>query len=163
MSSIQFYRWILDIDVEATRQAYKIISEGNADKCACDGCKNFALQKEHVYPPIVREFFNRAGIDYLSEIESARICKLTSGKHSYLGWFFCFGRIVSDTHSKQKTTKRKHCTNETQYVRVTDDFIISIRPQSSYKIDAFQGPSVLEIDYYVDIPWVAQTPEPAIN
>jgi hypothetical protein len=150
MDSIRFNRWNLDIDIEATRRAYKISSAGAADICACDGCRNFAIQREYIFPPIVREFFDRVGIDYCREIEVAHICKLANGKHSYLGWFYCVGAIASG----------KFQSNCTQYVRISENFIITIQPRASYKVDAFKDLSVIEIDFYVDIPWTLDVLEP---
>jgi hypothetical protein len=156
MDSVRFERWNLDINIAATRRAYKGLTAGGADICACDGCRNFALQRERIFPDALRNFFDRSGIDYRREIEVAHICKLANGKHSYLGWFYCVGTIVSSVSANNSAI----LYNRAQYVRIDEDFIIALQPHASCKVGAFKDMSVIEIDFYVDIPWTLDVLEP---
>ena len=88
-------------DREATAAVYEKIECGWAQKCGCAGCRNFAAQRDVVYPPSFRELLEQLGIDPNKESEIDEYGPIMDGYphdrfHFYDGWLSFVGELVSD-------------------------------------------------------------------
>src|SRR4051812_35650631 len=93
MTIVEFKKWKLACNVEATREAYAKIDRGGPEECGCNTCKNFAAARQHAYPQEVRLLFEQLGIDLNKEAEVYHNCKLETGLHDYGGWFHFIGTV----------------------------------------------------------------------
>jgi hypothetical protein len=56
-------------DREATAAIYGTLEHGDADECGCIYCKNFAVQRDLVYPASFKSVLEQLGIDFNKEGE----------------------------------------------------------------------------------------------
>lgn len=97
---VVFGPWTLLARPEQTRAAFARMGRGGAEECACLPCRNFAAARERVYPPAVRELFERLGVDYRKETEAVHLGRLDDGRHLYGGWLHCVGTLESGLDAK---------------------------------------------------------------
>jgi hypothetical protein len=82
-------------DRAATAAAYRTVKRGFAEECGCIFCKNFAAQRDLAYPTSFRAILEQLGIDPNKEGE-AYVCRpIEDGYHSYGGWFYFVGEMVT--------------------------------------------------------------------
>ena len=96
LEKVNFGRWRLISDREATQRAYNSIQIGGPEACGCSPCRNFAAVRGQVYPVEVLSLFEDLGIDLRREAEIYHMGRLESGLHLYGGWFHCIGRIEQE-------------------------------------------------------------------
>ena len=84
---------LIRFDREATSAAYSTVSQGDADRCGCQGCRNFAIQRNAIYPPEFRDLLNKIGIDPTKECEAVHEGPKNK-THFYSGWFYFVGEVV---------------------------------------------------------------------
>ena len=94
MEQIQCGDQIVKFDCEKTRMAYAAMQTGNAERCGCSGCRNFAAQRKSAYPDHFLVLLAQMGIDPEKEGEVYE-CRTEGELYRYGGWFFCVGEIVS--------------------------------------------------------------------
>ncbi len=82
-------------DPEATASIYSRLRNGWAEDCGCVGCRNLLAQRDEVYPAAFKELLRRLGIDPNKESEAVADGPLENGLHSYCGWFFFVGEMVT--------------------------------------------------------------------
>jgi hypothetical protein len=63
MDRIQSGDQIIRFDREQTRNAYSAMKDGEAERCGCSSCLNFAAQRTTVYPQDFLVLLNQLGID----------------------------------------------------------------------------------------------------
>ena len=80
----QFVRY----DRQATVTAYDGMPFGDAERCGCSYCRNFAAQRNLVYPQPFRTLLDKLGIDHCKEGEAYEIGPSEDGTRLYGGWFF---------------------------------------------------------------------------
>ena len=61
MTKVECGSWQLELDVEATRRAYRSIQVGGPETCGCAFCRNFAAARELAYPAAVLAFYEPIG------------------------------------------------------------------------------------------------------
>lgn len=91
MERMKIGDWILEVDVERTRdfyQEYHQITEG----CYCLFCKNFVTAVELIPKPVL-DFFQSLGIDPTKEGEVSEYCENKDGTH--LWRFFSYSGTVN--------------------------------------------------------------------
>ncbi len=94
MEQIQCGDQIVKFDCEKTRMAYAAMQTGDAERCGCSGCRNFAAQRKSAYPDHFFVLLAQMGIDPEKEGEVYE-CGPEGELYRYGGWFFCVGEIVS--------------------------------------------------------------------
>jgi len=87
MEKISFKNWELIVDYEITKATYEKTPFGGSDTCGCNYCKNFADNKDSIYPDEIKRLFNELGIDYKKECEVWHYYHDELGYHCYSGWF----------------------------------------------------------------------------
>ncbi len=136
--------WVLQVDLEATREAYRKVSLGGADECRCDGCQNFVLVRDEVYDEVTLSFFLEAGIDYRKEAEAYHLGRGPSGKQLYGGWFFLVGRIEAAPERGAKN----------------DSGQLAFRAARPSWPEPFKGLQCVDVSFSAEAPWRLYTPEP---
>jgi len=95
MTELQVGDQTIRFDREATIVAYGSLEHGFAEKCGCLFCKNFAAQRNLVYPASFRALLEQLGIDPNKEGEVFEYGPVEDGCHLYDGWFHFVGEIVT--------------------------------------------------------------------
>ena len=127
-------------DHEATIQLYrKTIASPGADSCDCLYCRNFAKQRDAIYPDEFKALLFRLGADPLKEWE---VFELGSGdtepiRRVYGGWFLFCGELVegADIHREGQPFS----------FRFTKSF-----PNATLPV----GLKTCAIEFLAEIPWI---------
>jgi hypothetical protein len=91
MDQIQAADQIIRYDRKQTRAAYSAMNGGDADRCGCSCCLNFAAQRRTAFPDDFRRILDQLGIDPEKEGEAYE-CGPDGALRVYGGWFyFCWG------------------------------------------------------------------------
>lgn len=93
MEQLQVGDQIIRFDRDRTREAYSSMTRGDADRCGCSYCQNFAAQRGTAYPEVFRSLLDQLGIDPEKEGEVYE-----SGPEGslrvYGGWLYFAGEFV---------------------------------------------------------------------
>lgn len=136
----ELHDWVLTCDVEATRRIYSQISEGGANECVCDYCKNYSRLRSRVFPENARVFLARLGVDWRREAEVVHYNIEDSGLHFYGGWFHFIGNIA---------------VKGTQF-QVTGNFSLDFGEQYAPMFAQFKNKPTVRIDFYTYLPWILE-------
>ena len=129
-------------DKSATEAAYALLVGGDADRCGCDACRNFALQRTTAYPPEFHALTDRLGIHPLKEGEAVHYGPESSDQHVYGGWFYFVGTM--------------EVPGEFQIRENGFSYFIGTRfPKPPAP---FQGQPVLALEFMTRLRWALATP-----
>jgi len=167
--AIPFGPWTTRAFVAATRRFYAKIEESGSDRCGCDNCTNFAQVRDQAYPPEILMVFESLGIDYRKESEVHYYGRTPAGLHTYRGWLYLAGSIERGPESWHSQPDNKP---ERRFHRIGPGFQVGLGKKSNYGFSEWEtvliaagfadGPSV-EIDFYADLPWLSDAPEPKVK
>ncbi|MEI9977028.1 MAG: hypothetical protein WDO73_36250 [Ignavibacteriota bacterium] len=156
MSEIRYGPWQLRVDVEPTVRAYEQVEQGSAEGCDCDPCKNYVLVRSEVFPVDVLALFQSVGIDFRKEVELAHYSRMPSGLHLYGAWFYVYGSIASGPNS---WTTVEGTLKKPTFHRVNPTFEIGFTQVEKGR-EPFEHGSCVQVDFYVELPWRLEAPEP---
>lgn len=140
MMQINFHDWVLECDVEATREAYSIVEKGSADSCSCNYCKNFVALRDEVFQEGIAELLETLGVDYKKDAETYE-ATLEKNKHCYALWFHSIGRIIKK--GEPVTLKNK--------------LIVYFLESKSLSFDVFENKNLIQIEIEnAVLPWVLE-------
>lgn len=137
MTDLRIGDQLIHFDRDSTLAAYSGISHGDADRCTCQSCRNFALQRGTVYPESFRDLLNSLGIDWTKEGEAVHYGPKGNG-HFYGGWFYFTGELIE---------KGESC------IRSGEDFKYWIGTSFPRPPEVFCRP-VAAIEFYAVLPWI---------
>jgi hypothetical protein len=147
-TTIKYKDWDLTFDKEATRIAYDNLEKGSAESCDCNDCKNFADNKDKIYPEEIRRLFDQLGIDFRKETEISHYCRQKDGLHHYGGWFHFKGQF----EGKDCTIHLPSGGHTLELTPVAENFSIGLRVDNSLTI--FQDKEgLVQIEFEAKIPW----------
>jgi hypothetical protein len=95
MQELRLGDQVVRYDRDATVTAYAILKCGDADRCGCVYCRNFAAQRTSAYPLEFLSLLDQLGIDVGKEgevFDMAGPFDLTSRPVG--GWFYFVGEFV---------------------------------------------------------------------
>lgn len=72
--------------------------QGDADRCGCQGCRNFAVQRNAVYPQKFCDLPTKMGIDLTKEGEAV-FEGPRDDANFYGGWFYFVGEVIEKGES----------------------------------------------------------------
>ena len=93
LRSIEYGRWVIGSDPDATRIAYAELTRGSPEECGCDPCLNFAAQRNKIYSPRALALFELLAIQPDREAEIYHMTRLESGKHLYGAGFTSWAQL----------------------------------------------------------------------
>jgi hypothetical protein len=139
MEQIQLGDQVIRFDKDRTRLAYSSMKGGDAERCGCSYCRNFAAQRSTTYPDVFRSLLDQLGIDPEKEGEVYE-----SGPEGslrmYGGWFYFAGEL---THSGERMTD-----SDSGFQYWFADAKNLPKPAVDF------GPSVLAVEFLTRLPWV---------
>jgi hypothetical protein len=82
-------------DRNATAAAYALVPSGGADRCGCVHCRNFAAQRDKLYPHEFRALLTLLGIDPSKEGEVYdKVGPFDLRLRPIGGWFYFVGQLI---------------------------------------------------------------------
>jgi hypothetical protein len=157
MNERTFARWLLRYDPDATRHAYRQVTQGGAEQCGCAYCLNFAAQRERVYPHSVLELFKTLGIDAAREVEVFENGPAACGQALYMGWFHFVGEIVSERPERKETAEKGWGPD---LEPIGDSFEIGFSDKAGLVRKPSEGLPIVQLDFALPLDWVLDTPCP---
>jgi hypothetical protein len=127
-------------DRDATAAIYGIIEHGFAEKCGCAFCRNFAVQRNLVYPASFRALLEQLGIDPNKEGEAFECMLVGDGCHLYGGWFYLVGEMVTSGEGNYNPPDSRNF----------DLFFTT----AHCRAPAFRGGPMLSIEFTAHVKWV---------
>jgi hypothetical protein len=125
-------------DRDATIAAYALMPVGGADRCGCVHCRNFAAQRDTVYPNEFRDLFSRLGIDSNKEGDVYdKVGPFDLRTRPTGGWFYFVGQLIEPGEKLVQA----------------GDFQYWLQP-SFPRPPACFGEHVAAIEFSTDVPWV---------
>jgi hypothetical protein len=141
----------IEYDREATAACYARIRIPHPEACGCAYCRNWVAARERGLPPELQRLLTRLGVPANGEIEVYEMPG-TKRPHSYGGWYFVVGRIVSG--------------EQDQFVDM-GGFELSLASEGSFAVPEFEGQDIFElhfqteVDEYLSDAEYASSPKPA--
>ncbi len=127
-------------DRDATAAVYACLEGGFAEACGCIFCKNFAAQRDVVYPESFRALLEQLGIDPNKEGEAFECGPVEDGCRLYGGWFYFVGEMVA-------AGERNCNAPEAHYF----EFFFT---RSHPKAEAFRDGPILALEFSTHVKWV---------
>ena len=140
MEQLQSGDQTVRFDRERTSKAYLSIAQGDAERCGCASCLNFAAQRNSAYPESFRSLLDRLGIDPNREGEAYE-CGPEGDLFLYGGWFYCAGEItvVGERLTEDPVTGFRYWfTDARRLPKPPVDF----------------GENVIAVEFTTRIPWI---------
>ncbi|MGE6489241.1 hypothetical protein [Paenisporosarcina sp. NPDC076898] len=90
MQEIKLAKWVLEVDVEQTREFYS----KDFEICGCLNCTNFFESIKNVEPSVA-DVFENLGIDPLKPGHLSDFRAMEEGKHEYIGSYHFIGKVLN--------------------------------------------------------------------
>ncbi|MHC4060920.1 MAG: hypothetical protein ACYSUC_05675 [Planctomycetota bacterium] len=156
METLSIGRWVVSYDAETTRKAYAQIESGDAERCGCEYCLNFARVRDDVYPEEALKILNQLGVDFRKEAEVYHFSKVKPGWHHYGGSLHFVGKIEKVVHELRPTDGEP-----TRFLKLAENFSWLLSSRRELVPDVFGDLPVVQIIIDAKVPWVLDTDEPA--
>lgn len=152
---IELGDYILEVNVEATREYYKKAKYIWED-CPCGGCQNYVKAVEQADYK-VREFFNSIGVDILKSPEVC-IYDAKNKRVFYNGFYHICGRIIKGESPWElepilkEEVSRGFILNEEKLVCISNDFGVGFQNECALLSKDFPMPSI-QMEIFSCLPW----------
>jgi hypothetical protein len=143
MPELSFYGWVVEFDADMNRHFDRKAAGFGSESCDCVPCRNFLAQWNDVYPPDVVDFLNTIGSPPF-EVEVLHFGPegdKQGDKHLYQAWIPFIG------------TLRRGDRRAPWPPRLVSD--VGFGP-FQLNVPALVGPSVMQLEYSVGLPWVLE-------
>lgn len=138
---MQLGEWQFTCDRSITVAAYARAAPGGANTCACDGCRNFVLVRDRVYPRTFVSFLESIGVDPHKDGEVYHTGEISLGNHHYGGWFHFVGSLEK--------------TGDFPYVEMGLGFKVALCRRSAPGLAALKDLPLVQIELQAErVPWV---------
>lgn len=156
MEILRFKRWTLRVDVEATRNAYALVSKGSAEECFCLSCQNYVLCRDKILPKKARSLFKRMGVDFTKEVKLFDADKLNSGFYAYSGWLHYIGHIESGRDSSVLISNLEEFRAYSFNLEpVGDRFDVGFTDRDiGLYHETFSQHPLVQIEFMAELPWL---------
>jgi hypothetical protein len=116
-------------DRDATAGVYGTVEHGDTERCGCIFCKNFAVQRNLVYPPSFRALLEQLGIDPNKEGEAFEYEPVGDGCHLYGGWFYLVGEVVTAGERNNNAPDAQQANSDAPGAHHFDFFFTTSHPK----------------------------------
>ena len=154
ISRLSIARWTVDVDRDATANAYSTFIEGSCDLCRCHPCQNYIAHRETLFPDSVAGFLRDAGIAHNREIETGHYGEVRDDVHLYSAWFHFAGSLIDGTDALIPHADGNGGSYD--LAPITDAFSVGVTSRLSCLADVFPRESTLQLEFTVELPWVIQ-------
>lgn len=154
---IQFQKWVFQVDVEATREAYAKWQRPSPEECGCLHCRNFAAARPKIYTPDIVAFLSQFGIGPIREAEIWENAEIRPGVCQYGGFFHVVGKVQEGpdwvVEGMRKNADVAVLSSATQG-QVATDFWVCFTSNAALVRDWFPKPHIFQIEFQALVPWV---------
>jgi len=146
MDELQSGDQTIRFDPTLTTAAYRAMPGGDAERCGCTYCLNFAAQRSFVYPDEFCSLLKRIGIDSEKEGEAYELGP-EGDVRLYGGWFYFAGEVIKAGERNSTLANFEFWfTDARRLPKPVGDF----------------GVRVAAVEFITRLPWVLpDQPEPA--
>jgi len=130
---------VIRFDRERTAQAYSSMKGGDAERCGCSSCRNFAAQRSTVYPENFRRLLDQLGVNVEKEGEVYE-CGPEGSLRIYGGWFYLVGELI------EPGERLTDAGSGFQYYFVDAKHLP--KPKTNF------GQSFIAVEFSTKLPWV---------
>ena len=146
-----FGDYIIDVDVERTREIYKTLSPVSR-RCTCTSCENFDRAVDHL-PTQVLSFFESMGVDLHKVTEAYSINRNQDGSVHYGGFCHISGKIVKGRVLTSVQDGQLVSLQEQDAYKPAEHFAVWFGEECAMTEAAFGAP-VIQLDFGTNLPWV---------
>jgi len=149
----KFSQWVVDIDVNKTREFYNnasLVSEG----CSCVGCRNYEKAIGFISQNVL-SFFSQFGIDMKKICEVYVNYTRDDDLIFYGGFYHICGKIISGENAWISTSQNTKHLDEDRGYSVTKDFTVLFQNECDLLEDNFPAPAI-QLEILANIPWVLE-------
>jgi hypothetical protein len=144
MTELRFGSYVILHDKAATVAAYERLARGEYERCHCSACRNFAAQRNSVFPEAALDLFSALGIDPEYEGEVFLYSRdRGTGLYTYGGWYYFVATILQDGDIEE-----------------LGKFSFHFGTSFPKPPPPFEGVPVLTVDFNVQLRWAIDEPEP---
>lgn len=147
----EFKNYIIDIDVEKTRDFYtraETITEG----CDCLGCRNYEKWAMSADTKI-SQVFRQIGVQMEKASEVYVNCQNEDGSLLYGGFYHICGRILQGGQVWNEISENHRVQNAMSFVDLDDDYRVAFTDDVCLLEKNFPMP-VIQMELLANIPWV---------
>jgi hypothetical protein len=145
---VNFGDWLYTCDRSATAVAYSRARDGGSNGCTCNGCRNFVVVRDRVFPAEFVKLLESLGIDPHKDGEVYHNGRLALGRHDYGGWFHFVGFLDH--------------TGDFSVVDFGDGFTAWMCPKTAPELQSLKGQSLVQLEFHsTNVPWGLDEPEPS--
>lgn len=143
-----FGEWEFTCDAPTTKDAYARADDGGSKLCSCNGCRNFVIARERVFPGKFLELLDTLGIDSLKDGEVYHNGQMATGLHNYGGWYHFVGTLTK--------------TGDFARVELAPGFWAWMCRKSAPTLNVLSGHPLVQLEFLTDcVPWVLDEPPAA--
>ncbi len=143
------------VEVETTRRIYARLASGDAERCGCLFCRNYAAARELMVPPPLRSALESAGIDWRKESEAVHFARVGDAGHLYQVWINFVGSVESGDRFELPPASGAGPTVGVTAYNDADHYT----PKPSEFHDHIVG----RIELEATLPWLLAEPDPEIS
>ncbi len=145
--------WELDVDADATRQAYTATTDPYV--CECVYCRNFFAHGASPYPPAFVDLASDLGIDHEKLTKLLAPGVLERGEATYMGWFHAIGTItfISD----ERLSQAERCED---WYELTANFEVAFDTHRDLAFEAFDDKPLVCVSFRTRRKWIMDEPFP---
>jgi hypothetical protein len=92
---VKFGDCLYTCDRAATVEAYSRAQCGGADSCGCNGCRNFLVVRDQVFPTAFVRLLSSLGVDPRKDGEIHHNGRLGPGRHDYGAGFILWVPLIA--------------------------------------------------------------------
>jgi len=155
--SIEYGRWVINSDADATKNAYAQLTAGSPEECGCEPCLNFAEQRNKIYSAAVLALFASLGIQSNREAEIYHMARLENGQHLYGGWFHLVGSIISGADAAKQIAQNAW---QPDLESESENFSLGFTSRLELVRKPFKGLQLVQVEFAAQIPWILTAKEP---
>lgn len=154
MEAAHFRRWELDVDREATRQAYADTEVFWAEYCGCTHCRNFKAARGGVCAEEVRVLLDRLGIDAEKELKAVPDRRIDTKTYFHSGRFHFIGAIRSGPDYPRPGDEEGLVGDPEGTEFLDENFRMGFTTRVTRVTKPFRGKPVVRLEFGAMVPWV---------
>ena len=157
LRSVEYRRWAIGSNGDATRTAHAELIVGSPEQCGCKRCLNFAAQRDKIYSTATLALFESLGIQSNREAEIYHMARLESGKPLYGGWFHLVGSIFFGADAAKQVSEN---TCRPDLEGESENFSLGFTSRAHLVRESFKGLQLVQLEFTAQIPWILEAEEP---
>ena len=143
----KFGRFVVDIDVDKTRDFYEQSNQTLTEGCECIGCQNFVKASEN-FSPEIHSFFSQLGVEICKAPDMSAMCgdRERQTLH-YCGFYHLCGTMIDPGDARG--------ADDLEVYAVTPDCHIYFLDWCGLVEQGFPTP-IIQLAVEMDVPWLLE-------